>query len=84
MPNALKVLKDETQSWSMTVAEFEAITAIQSLNQSLNQRFGAICDEAFARLNLGKGVKLAFDLNKRQWLRAEAPEVLSNGEAPKA
>ena len=84
MSNASRLLKDEQTSWSMTIAEFEAITGIQSLNQQLNQRFGAICDEAFARLGLPKGVKIAFDLNKRQWLRVEAPEVLGNGEAPKA
>lgn len=84
MSNAPRLLKEESKDWPMTIAEFEAITAIQSLNQQLNQRFGAICDEAFVRLGLPKGVKIAFDLTKRQWLRAEAPEVLGNGEAPKA
>lgn len=73
-----------TDSWPMTLSEMEAVSSILSLNEQLNQRFQRIVAEAHTRINAGKSTRLAFDLERRLWLRATEPGSADHGEAPKS
>ena len=74
----------QTDSWPMTVAEFEGISGLMVLNAQLNDRLNAIRDEAKRRINVGKSADIDFDAQAKVWRRAKPPEVPGNGEAAKA